>query len=118
MVRNAQKNRTPVLNVERAAWVEKFLSKRQKTLPPDPNGWNASCAARAKKVIDSYLEIYPEADRQSVLLDLLHDLLHLCDRDPKLGDLDERLVDALYCYAEGIWDTSLPGELSRLLRRR
>lgn len=117
MGRNVKKTGTRNLNDERAAWVEKFLCKQRKTLPPDPYGWNARCAARANKVVDCYLEVNPEIDRESVLLDLLHDLLHLCDRDPELGNLDERLVNALYCYAEGIWDASLPSELSRMLRR-
>ena len=118
MLRKRTKDRTLNIDDERAAWVEEFLNKRRTTLPPDPNGWNARCAARAHKIIDLYLELTPEADEQSVLLDLLHDLLHLCDRDPELGNLDENLVNALYCYAGGIWDTSLPSELSRMVRLR
>lgn len=68
------------------------------------------------KVVDLYCELLDEERCEFVMMQLLHDLLHVCDRHPELGDLEEKVVDALYSYAEGIWDTSTARELSRLLQ--
>lgn len=116
-VSNKRTERRLSLNVDKDAWIRKLLSSERKLLPPDHYGWNAMYAARAQKVLDFYQEMDPELERQSLLWSLLSDLLHLCDREAELGDLDEQFAAALYFYAECIWETSSVSELARLVRR-
>jgi hypothetical protein len=81
---------------------------KQRKLPPDPDGLFKRAAARAKKVIAMYDELNPGLGRDSLVSNLLHDLMHLCDRDRKLGDFHEEHGSALWTYqdllAENMWD--------------
>lgn len=67
-------------------------------LPPDPDGLFKRAAARAKKVVAMYDDLYPDAGREFLVSNLLHDLMHLCDRDATLGDLNEEYVQAFRLY--------------------
>ena len=72
---------------------------KQHKIPPDPWKTNEECAARAKKVIAPYRKL---AGAEYAVFNLLHDLMHLCDRDPTLGNLHEDYVFALENYEEHI----------------
>jgi hypothetical protein len=82
------------------------VSKSHKR-PPDPDGTFKRAAARAKKVITFYEELYPDPGRAWLVANLLHDLLHLCDRDRTLGSFTKSHGDALWIYedlaAENMW---------------
>lgn len=71
---------------------------QMRKLPPDPDGLFKRAAARAKKVVAMYDALYPEAGREFLISNLLHDLMHLCDRDASLGDLNEEYVQAFHLY--------------------
>lgn len=79
-------------------------------LPPDPGGLFESAASRAKKVLAIYDELYPEAggvEGGFLVTNLLHDLMHLCDREPKLGNFHQKYAEAVgVCQdllAENMW---------------
>lgn len=120
MIRKRTNRQTLSITEQRDAWVDKFLSRdRQAILPPDPEGLNAQGAERGKKLLDLYYKLNPEADEeQFVIWNILHDLIHLCLRNPKLGDLEENLAWAQRFFAEGIWELSDPSELPQYLKRR
>ncbi len=67
-------------------------------LPPDPDGLFKRAAARAKKVIAMYDDLNLEVERDDLITDLIHDLMHLCDRDPELGEFDEKCGRAFNIY--------------------
>ena len=75
--------------------------------PPDTDGLFKRAAARAKKVVAFYEELYPDPGRAWLLANLLHDLLHLCDRDRTLGSFDKSHGRAFGLYedlaAENMW---------------
>jgi hypothetical protein len=71
---------------------------QKRKLPPDPDGLFARAAARAKKVIAFYEKMYPDPGRDCLVQNLIHDLMHLADRDPSLGDIDEEAVWAIRMY--------------------
>ena len=75
------------------------LQKRR--LPPDPDGLFKRAGRRAKKVIALYDLMNPGLGRDYLVCNLLHDLMHLCDRDPTLGGFDESCGTALAVY-EGL----------------
>ena len=66
--------------------------------PPDPDGLFAECARMAEKVIAMYDRLNPGCGDESLVGNLLHDLMHLCDREPKLGGFDEGYELAIYLY--------------------
>lgn len=74
-------------------------SKSKSRKWPDPGGLIKKAAARARKVVAKYEKLYPEVTRDCLVTSLLHDLMHLCDRDPSLGDFYEKYVCALETYA-------------------
>lgn len=71
---------------------------KEHQLPPDPDELLKRAAARGKKVVAMYEKLNPDTGRYFLLLNLLFDLLQLCDRDPGLGNLDEELVAAIDMY--------------------
>lgn len=71
----------------------------KRKLPPDPDGLFKRSAARARKVVAKYENLYPEVTRDCLVTSLVHDLMHLCDRDSTLGDFYENYVSALETYA-------------------
>ena len=118
MARKKAKHSMLSLTDQCDAWVSKYLSgERQRILPHDPGGLNAAAAVRGQKAIDLYCKSDPGAEEEEALFDLLHDLLHLCDRKPNLGSVGEKLDWALRLRAECIWESSTPSELKRLLKR-
>ena len=79
---------------------------RNRNLPPDTDGLFKRAAARGKKVITMYKNLNPEAEG-NLVSNLLHDLMHRCDRDPKLGDFHDEHGFAVGMYqefvAENMW---------------
>ena len=75
-------------------------------LPPDPDGLFKRAAARGKKVMAMYENLNPDAE-MNFLSNLLHDLMHHCDRDLKLGDFHQQHGFAVGTYkqfvAENMW---------------
>jgi hypothetical protein len=69
-------------------------------LPPDPDGLFKRAAARAKKVMAIYEHLNPGPGRDDLVGNLLHDLMHLCDRDRTLGDFHEGHGLALWLYQD------------------
>lgn len=82
------------------------VKPKQQKIPPDPTGLNKKCAARAKKVMKLYWSLNG-GDIEDVLTDLFHDLLHLCDREGRLGDLREKVADAVETYERCRWETEV-----------
>lgn len=78
----------------------------KRKLPPDPDGLFKRAAARGEKVIAFYLDLYPDAEGFE-LGNLLHDLMHFCDRNRKLDDFHEGHGFAISTYtdfvAENMW---------------
>lgn len=67
-------------------------------LPPDPDGYFARLAQRGEKVLAFY-EPLGGFDREEIVGFLLLDLLHVRDRDPELGDLEDSFCWAMDMYA-------------------
>lgn len=90
---------------------------QKRKLPPDPDGLFKRAAARAKKVIAMYDNLAPDVGRDYLVKHLLHDLMHLSDRDPTLGDIGEEYVQAFRCYEklvkENEWIVGTPDYDSR-----
>lgn len=80
---------------------------KTRELPPDPDGLFKRAAKRAKKVLAMYGQLNPGPERADLVANLLHDLMHLCDRDRTLGDFHKEHAFALTMYqdllAENIW---------------
>ncbi len=75
--------------------------RNQNKLPPGPGGLFKRAGARANKVIGWYDKLNPEAGPRSdgfLLMNLLHDLMHLCDREPTLGDFHDEYAWAVHMY--------------------
>jgi hypothetical protein len=76
--------------------------------PPDPDGLFERAASRARDVLAMYDVINPGLGDDYLVSNLLHDLLHLCDRDHRLGNFHESHGSALALYqdlaAENICD--------------
>ena len=85
------------LKSSKATKPPKARSQKRK-LPPDPDGTFKRAAARGKKVMSMYRELYPEAGRQDALNCLLFDLMNLCDRNPSLEDFDDAHASAFDTY--------------------
>lgn len=66
--------------------------------PPDPDGYFAKLARRARKVLAFY-EPLGGFGREEVVRFLILDLMHLRDREPELGDVFES-----YVWAENMYD--------------
>lgn len=67
-------------------------------LPPDPDGQNDNRATWADQAVRAF-RYTTGTDREDALSDLLCDLMHLCDRDAKLGDFESQLRRARGHYA-------------------
>ena len=93
----ASKKRTKSLSVR---------TRRTITIPPDPDGYFAMMAGRGKQVLAAYDRLANDFDWDELVGFLILDLMHLCDRNPKLGgihkayfwaiDMYERLVEESY----------------------
>ncbi|MEJ7925761.1 hypothetical protein WG908_03205 [Sphingobium sp. AN641] len=69
----------------------KTISNREKRgRLPDPDGLNKECAARAKKTVELFCRL-SGATQETAVRDLLHELMHLCDRDPEFGNFADEL---------------------------
>jgi hypothetical protein len=79
---------------------------KKHAVPPDPTGLNEECAARGEKVVALYCKI-ANVGRESALVDILHALQHLCDRDPRLGDFGAAHANAVHVYDEGRWESEV-----------
>lgn len=78
--------------------IKALKAKPQKLkLPPDLTGLNEGFAANARPVIALYHRI-SGADRETLVRDLLHDIMHLCDRDPSLGNFHQQHGWAVNLY--------------------
>jgi hypothetical protein len=73
--------------------------RRKRRLPPDPYGENDKQAARARKLVDVYGGIGND-ELETQVQDMLADLMHLCDREPRLGDFEEQLDSAFRHYED------------------
>lgn len=104
MKSNKAKDKTHKKETKQVCWVDGIPGKRAK-IPPDPEGYHARCAKRAKKIVNLYLKLDPGAELDSVVMNLVHDLYHLADRLPEIGNVDEKSVQGLYFYAENVWET-------------
>ena len=71
---------------------------KQHQLPPDPDGLFARAATRGMKLISKYQFLNPTVDRRDLLDNILFDLMHCCDREPALGNVDESCVYAIRLY--------------------
>jgi hypothetical protein len=49
--------------------------------PPDPEGYNARGAERARRTLDHYRELNDHLDDKKALAALFADLMHMCDRE-------------------------------------
>jgi len=83
---------------------------RKPKLPPDPGGLNDLRAAEAKEAIKAFRNVCV-VDKQDALGDLLTNLMHLCDRDPQLGNFDAALNWAYHSYKA---ETGTEAEYSRI----
>lgn len=99
-----QKNKTTRASIQTS--VAKAKAQNRK-LPPDQSGDFKRGAARAKKVIALYEKLCPGLDVESVIGDLVHDLICLSAREPQLGNVDSACVSAIRTYlelaAENMW---------------
>lgn len=66
-------------------------------LPPDPWDLNEDSATRARAVITIYQSM-SGSDRETLVRDLLHDVMHLCDRERDLGDFGQQHRWAVNLY--------------------
>lgn len=57
-------------------------------LPPNLGDLFEAAAERASQLIAIYDCLNPGLKRKYLVTNLLHDLMHLCDRDATLGDFD------------------------------
>lgn len=73
--------------------------RRSAKLPPDPEGANEERAATAKKAVAAFRKA-SGTDMCDAVADLLCDLMHLCDRDHRLGNFDDELHRAWSFYEE------------------
>ena len=87
-------------------------------LPPDPDGLFKRAARRGKKVVAFYEELYPDPGRDWLVANLLHDLMHCCDRVPELGNVDEECVRAISLYVGLVEENMTDVELAKRQRRR
>jgi len=78
-------------------------------LPPDPEQSNHMRAAFANVAIAAFLEAN-RGDREDALDFLLNGLMHLCDRDPILGEFNDRVERAFDHYKE---ETATDAEYAR-----
>lgn len=76
-------------------------------LPPDPDGLFKRAAARAEQVISFYDDLNPDWPRRDLVFNIIFDLMHLCDRDPKLGSVDQAHGRAFEMYDEFIKENEL-----------
>lgn len=66
-------------------------------LPPDPDSQNDDRAAWARHALTAFRRL-TGTDREDALCDLLCDLMHLCDRDKRLGEFTAQLERAREHY--------------------
>lgn len=76
------------------------IKPQERWVRPDPDGSFERAAARAKKVLAMYGDLNPDWGPDGLVWNLMHDLLHLSDRDPTIGEIDVEFVRAFTCYAE------------------
>lgn len=76
-------------------------------LPPDPDGLFERAAARGIKLISKYQDLNPTVDRRDLLGNILFDLMHCCDREPALGNVDEWCVYAIRMYDRFVAENKL-----------
>lgn len=69
----------------------------QRLLQPDPEQENEMRAARANLAVQAYRNV-SGSDMKDALSDLLSDCMHLCDRDPQLGNFYAQLHRAQRNY--------------------
>lgn len=67
-------------------------------LPPDPDGLFKRAAARAEQILVLYDDLFPDLDEDYLVTNLLHDLMHFCDRHPSLKSFDEAHGFAVFTY--------------------
>lgn len=75
------------------------VQRSQPDLPPDPYRENENRGASAMKAVKAYRKA-TATDEGDLVGDLLADLMHLCDRQPRLGVFEECLNRAYRFYAE------------------
>lgn len=75
-------------------------SRKRHKLPPDPDGLFKRAAKRGKKLIAFYEELDPGLARDDLVSNVLHDLMHLCDRDEMHGNFHQGHGFALYLYQD------------------
>jgi hypothetical protein len=69
------------------------------TLPPDPDDKNEERAGWAEEALQAFQAV-TGTDDEDAIADLIADLLHLCDRNPGLGDFETQLERGRGMYAE------------------
>jgi hypothetical protein len=74
-------------------------SSKQSDLPPDPGGMNNVRASWAQAALDTFRAATGSED-DTLLYDLLCDLMHWADRNPGHGDFEEALDRARMAYRE------------------
>ena len=79
-------------------------------LPPDPEGDNDQRATSATKAVKAYQKAC-QVETENAVADLLVDLMHLCDRVPRLGNFDAQLLRAYDNYEE---ETATDAEYARM----
>ena len=73
--------------------------RSRKRLPPDPEGCNTERAANGRAMVEAY-RARCRTDMENVIRDLISDLMHLCDRDRRLGKFEDELDWAYRHYEE------------------
>ena len=79
-------------------------------LPPDPEGMNDHRASVAKELVRAFCKAC-QVDRQDAVADLLCNMMHLCDRDHRLGGFDAGLIRAYRHYRA---ETATDAEYARM----
>lgn len=80
---------------------EKFTTPFAKVpLPPDLDDMNHSAAKQAYVVIERFRRA-KGLQHDEAMNSLLHGFMHLCDRDTRYGEFDDRLFLAELVYEEG-----------------
>ncbi|MFZ2980428.1 MAG: hypothetical protein WA085_05310 [Sphingobium sp.] len=97
----------PSAQVVKALKANSIPKATQNQLPRDPDGLFKRAAARAKKVTAMYDDLNPGLGRDYIVENLLFDLMHLCDRDAKLGGFDNALGFAVQTYYKFIEENEL-----------
>jgi hypothetical protein len=82
--------------------VHSFVQSRK--LSAGPGGLFKRAAERARITVALYEALNPGSSRDDLVSNLLHDLMHLCDRDATLGDFDQGHANGYDLYATLVAD--------------